>query len=81
MRGGKDAAEENTKQFEKCADVIKSVGKKVGILQKIAAAGPFVEEWNKAYDGVKSNLEEVDIAGALSAAALSSKDSKELVSV
>ncbi|KAB8356399.1 hypothetical protein FH972_023982 [Carpinus fangiana] len=78
VRGGRDALDENTKQMERCAEIIKNAGKKVGILQKVVAAGPFVDEWNKAYDGVKSGLEEVDIAAALSAAALASKDSREL---
>ncbi len=53
--------------------------KKVGVLQKDPASGPFVEEWKKAYESVSDSLEEVDIAPALSAAALSIKDENELV--
>lgn len=76
---GKDA-DENAKQFQQCLDAIKNGGKKVGVLLKDQSAGPFVDEWKKAYEEVSKDLEEVDIASALSTAALSVKDEKELVS-
>ena len=53
--------------------------KKVGILSKVACTGPFIEEWNKVYDDVKSDLEEVDVSPAVSSAALAVKDKDELV--
>ncbi|KAG8526310.1 FACT complex subunit spt16 [Bacidia gigantensis] len=77
---GKDS-EENAKQFEKCLDVIKSAGKKVGTLPKDTAAGPFADEWKKALGDVSKDVEEVDISTALSAAAFSAKDETELRSM
>ncbi|TKA65846.1 FACT complex subunit spt16 [Cryomyces minteri] len=74
---GKDA-EQNAKQFERCLEIIKTAGKKVGIIAKDTASGPFVEEWKKAYGDVPKEVEEVDITTALSAAALAVKDEKEL---
>ncbi|KAI4288662.1 MAG: hypothetical protein L6R35_002080 [Caloplaca aegaea] len=71
-------SEQNAKQFEKCLEVIKSSGKKVGILAKDTATGPFAEEWKKAYGGVAKEMEEVDISPALSIAALAVKDETEL---
>ncbi|KAM3086959.1 FACT complex subunit spt16 [Clarireedia jacksonii] len=73
---GKDA-EQNEKLFTKIADVIKSSGKKIGILPKDTSNGPFIDEWKKVYADVK-DVEEVDIAPALSAAALAVKDENEL---
>ncbi|TGO32871.1 hypothetical protein BHYA_0282g00020 [Botrytis hyacinthi] len=73
---GKDAAA-NEKLFAKIADVIKSSGKKVGILPKDTSSGPFIDEWKKIYTEIK-DVEEVDIAPALSAAALAVKDENEL---
>lgn len=75
---GKDA-EENAKQFQQCLDVMKAAGKKVGVLTKDQSNGPFVEEWKKAYGDIFKDVEEVDCALALSSAALSVKDEKELV--
>jgi hypothetical protein len=40
-----------------------------------------VDEWRKAFDDISKDVEEVDIANALSAAALSAKDENELVSL
>ncbi|KAF2839097.1 SPT16-domain-containing protein [Patellaria atrata CBS 101060] len=74
---GKDA-EENAKQFEKCLEVIKGAGKKVGVLTKDAATGPFGDEWSKAFGEVSKDLETVDISPVLSGAALAIKDEKEL---
>lgn len=76
---GKDA-EENKQQFQKCLEAMKAAGKKVGVLTKDQSAGPFVEEWKKAYGDNFKDVEEVDCALALSSAALSVKDEKELVS-
>ncbi|KAI4145361.1 MAG: hypothetical protein L6R39_003823 [Caloplaca ligustica] len=68
----------NAKQFEKCLDLIKSSGKKVGVLAKDTPSGPFAEEWKKAFGDIFKDIEEVDIAPALSLAALSVKDETEL---
>ena len=54
--------------------------KKVGVLPKDSAQGPFIDEWKAAFGNVSQDLEEVDISGAISQAALSIKDENELVS-
>ncbi|OJD37458.1 fact complex subunit spt16 [Diplodia corticola] len=74
---GKDA-EENAKQFQQCLEGMKAAGKKVGVLTKDQSTGPFVEEWKKSYGDIFKDAEEVDCALALSSAALSVKDEKEL---
>ncbi|KAI0394321.1 FACT complex subunit SPT16 [Xylariaceae sp. FL0594] len=74
---GKDAAA-NEQQFITIADTIKSAGKKVGILAKDTSKGPFVDEWKKVFREKCTDVEEVDIAAALSAAAFSIKDETEL---
>ncbi|KAK4984929.1 FACT complex subunit spt16 [Elasticomyces elasticus] len=74
---GKDA-EENAKQFERCLEIIKGAGKKVGVLAKDTSTGPFAEEWKRVYGDIAKEVEEVDIAGALSNTALSVKDEGEL---
>lgn len=58
-----------------------SVGhqKKVGILPKDTSTGPFIDEWKKVYANISKDVEEVDIAAALSSAALAVKDENELV--
>jgi nucleosome binding factor SPN SPT16 subunit len=53
--------------------------KKVGILPKDTSNGPFIDEWKKIYGDISKQIEEVDIAPALSAAALAVKDENELV--
>ena len=53
--------------------------KKVGILPKDTSNGPFIDEWKKTYADISNKVEEVDIAPALSAAALAVKDENELV--
>ncbi|KKK24131.1 hypothetical protein P175DRAFT_0523793 [Aspergillus ochraceoroseus IBT 24754] len=73
--------EEKTKVFEKCIGVIKAAGPKVGILPKDTAAGPFAEDWKRIYGNISGELEEVDIAPALSTACFSIKDTDELVSI
>ena len=52
---------------------------KLGILPKDTSSGPFVEEWKKHYETIAKDVEEVDIAPALSAAAFSIKGQQELV--
>ena len=74
---GKDN-DENKKLFGKCADAIKNAGNKVGVLNKIPASGPFADEWREVYNTIKADLEEVEIAPALSAAALTVKGETEL---
>ncbi|OBT83334.1 hypothetical protein VE02_08548 [Pseudogymnoascus sp. 03VT05] len=74
---GKDA-DQNEKLFQKIADVIKSAGKKVGVLSKDTSNGPFIDEWKKVYGDISKDVEEVDVAPAISAAALAVKDENEL---
>ncbi|KAK4241309.1 FACT complex subunit-domain-containing protein [Achaetomium macrosporum] len=74
---GKDAAE-NEKLFLKITDAIKATGKKVGVLTKDTSKGPFIDEWKKVYAENCKDVEEVDIAHALSAGAFSVKDETEL---
>ncbi|KAL2165959.1 hypothetical protein VTG60DRAFT_3561 [Thermothelomyces hinnuleus] len=73
----KDAAE-NEKLFTKITDAIKAAGKKVGVLTKDTSKGPFVDEWKKAFTENCKDIEQVDIAQALSAGAFSVKDETEL---
>ncbi|PWY68043.1 FACT complex subunit spt16 [Aspergillus heteromorphus CBS 117.55] len=89
LRGGKFPVEilvtskdpeEKMKSFEKCIEVIKNAGKRVGILARDTTTGPFAEDWRKAYTAVSKDVEEVDISPALSAA-FSVKDTDELVSI
>lgn len=54
--------------------------KKVGVLPKDTSSGPFINEWKKVYGDISKDVEEVDVAPALSAAALAIKDENELVS-
>lgn len=51
----------------------------MGILAKETPVGPFATEWQAAYAGIKSEMEEVDVTNAFSAAAMSVKDENELV--
>lgn len=60
------------------ADVV-ALQKKVGVLPKDTSNGPFIDEWKKIYGDISKQTEEVDIAPALSAAALAIKDENELV--
>lgn len=53
--------------------------KKVGIIAKDTSAGPFADEWKKAYGDISKEVEEVDISLALSGAAFAVKDEIELV--
>ncbi|OJJ73056.1 hypothetical protein ASPBRDRAFT_195684 [Aspergillus brasiliensis CBS 101740] len=89
LKGGKIPVEilvtskdpdEKMKSFEKCIDVIKNAGNKVGVLPKDTTAGPFAEDWKKVYTTLSNEIEEVDISPALSAT-LSVKDTDELVSI
>ncbi|KAL4898438.1 FACT complex subunit-domain-containing protein [Aspergillus ambiguus] len=73
--------EEKAKIFEKCLEIIKSSGPKVGLLPKDTTTGPFAEEWKRAFGNISQEIEEVDIAPALSSAAFSIKDTDELVSI
>lgn len=77
---GKDAGE-NAKQFEKCLDVIKGAGKRIGVIAKDTPAGPFADEWKKAYGDISKDVEEFDISTALSAAAFAVKDENELLAM
>lgn len=74
--------ESKTKAFEKCLDIIKGAGKKVGtITAKKEPTGPFVDEWKKAYGDISKDTQEVDISPALSIAAFAVKDENELLAV
>lgn len=74
---GKDAAE-NERHFIKITDAIKAAGKKVGVLTKDTSSGPFIDEWKKIYADNCKDVEQVEIAPALSTAAFSVKDEAEL---
>ncbi|KAI9819818.1 MAG: FACT complex subunit spt16 [Thelocarpon impressellum] len=74
---GKDA-DHNAKLFKQVVDVITAAGKKVGTIAKDNSIGPFVDEWKKAFGAISGSVEEVDVAPALSAAALAVKDENEL---
>lgn len=76
---GKDA-DENAKQFERCLDIIKNAGKKVGVISKDASTGPFVQEWKTAFADISKEVEEFDIGPALSAV-MAVKDENELRSI
>ncbi len=52
--------------------------KKVGVLTKDTSRGPFIDEWKKTFASSCKDIEEVDIATALSAGAFSVKDEAEL---
>ncbi|KAK6415995.1 FACT complex subunit spt16, partial [Oleoguttula sp. CCFEE 5521] len=73
---GKDAAE-NTAQFERCLEIIKNAGKKVGVIKREDSTGPFVTEWKSAFSEISKDVEEVEISPALSAV-MSVKDQGEL---
>ena len=49
------------------------------MIPKDASAGPFVDEWKKAYGDISKEVEEVDTSLALSGAAFAVKDENELV--
>lgn len=51
----------------------------MGILPKDTSAGPFVDEWKRAFGDISKEVEEVDISSALSSAAFAVKDEDELV--
>ncbi|EPS27400.1 FACT complex subunit spt16 [Penicillium oxalicum] len=72
--------ETKTKAFEKCIDVIKGAGKKVGTLPKDTTTGPFADDWKRAFSEISKDVEEVDITPALSSA-FAIKDPEELVSI
>lgn len=76
MVRGKDA-EENTKQFERCLDIIKNAGKKVGVVTGEKSTGPFVAEWKTAFADISKEVEEFDISPALSTV-MAVKDENEL---
>ncbi|BDD57948.1 FACT complex subunit spt16 [Monascus purpureus] len=73
--------EQKLKAFEKCLDIIKNAGKKIGILPKDSTSGPFADDWKRSFSDLSKEVEEVDIAPALSSAAFSVKDTDELVSI
>ncbi|ETN46105.1 uncharacterized protein HMPREF1541_00289 [Cyphellophora europaea CBS 101466] len=72
--------ETRTEAFQKCIEVIKAAGKKVGVISKFDATGPFVDEWKRMFSETAKELEEVDISTALSMA-FAIKDENELRSV
>jgi Xaa-Pro aminopeptidase len=70
--------ESKTKAFEKCLEVIKGAGKKVGTLPKDTTTGPFADDWKRTFSEISKEVEEVDITPALSSA-FAIKDPEELV--
>ncbi|EAS37200.2 FACT complex subunit spt16 [Coccidioides immitis RS] len=71
--------ETKIKAFEKCLDVIKSSGDKVGTLSKDTSSGPFADEWKRTFSETLKTIEEVDIAPALSSVCFSIKSQEELI--
>ncbi|KAJ5476949.1 FACT complex subunit s.t1.c16 [Penicillium diatomitis] len=72
--------ETKTKAFEKCIDVIKGAGTKVGTLPKDTTTGPFADDWKRAFSEISKDVEEVDITPALSSA-FAIKDPEELIAI
>jgi nucleosome binding factor SPN SPT16 subunit len=72
--------EENKKQIQACLETLKKAGKKVAVLKKDSATGPFADEWKAAFQeaGFKEE-DQADLGLILSNAALSVKDQRELV--
>ncbi|EEH38707.2 FACT complex subunit spt16 [Paracoccidioides lutzii Pb01] len=90
LKGGKIPVEilvttkdtdQKAKVFEKCLDVIKNAGKKVGTLPKDTSSGPFADEWKRVFSEISKEVEEVDIAPALSSVAFAVKGPEELISM
>lgn len=52
----------------------------MGTLAKDTTSGPFAEEWKRVFGEISKDIEEVDIAPALSSVAFSVKGPEELVS-
>ena len=73
--------ETKTEAFDKCLDIIKGAGKKTGTIAKAEATGPFADDWKRAFGDLSKDVEEIDIAPALSLAAFSVKDEAELRSM
>jgi nucleosome binding factor SPN SPT16 subunit len=72
--------ETRTEAFEKCVDVIKGAGKKIGTIARSEATGPFADEWRKIYGDAGKDVDEVDISQALSTV-FAVKDETELRSM
>ena len=53
----------------------------MGTIAKDASAGPFADEWKRAFGDISKEVEEFDISLALSSAAFAVKDENELVGV
>lgn len=49
-------------------------------MPKDSTSGPFADDWKRSFSDLSKEVEEVDIAPALSSAAFSVKDTDELVS-
>lgn len=76
VRGKDEAA--NSQIFKDLAEVIKKSGKKIGVIAKDSAQGPFVNDWKKVYPSEVEGVEEVDVAPVFSSF-LAIKDDAELV--
>ncbi|KAF2861548.1 FACT complex protein [Piedraia hortae CBS 480.64] len=76
MVRGKDATE-NKQQFMRIVEKMTAAGKKVGVVSKDQASGPFVTEWKEVFDSQAKGLERVDINLALSSV-MAVKDEREL---
>lgn len=76
MRGKDEAA--NSQIFKDLVEVIKKSGKKIGVIAKDSAQGPFVNDWKKVYPSEIEGVEEVDVTPVFSAF-LAIKDDTELV--
>jgi len=72
--------ETRSEAFQKCLDIIKGAGKKVGALPKIETTGPFADEWKKLFGEASKEVEEVDVSAGLSQA-MAVKDEEELKAI
>lgn len=72
--------ETRSEAFSKCVEIIKSAGKKTGVLPKIETTGPFADEWKKIFSEASKDVEEVDISVGLSQS-MAIKDEEELKAI
>ncbi|KAG9301417.1 hypothetical protein G9A89_018089 [Geosiphon pyriformis] len=72
----------NRKLFEQIAAIVKEISpeKRIGIIPKQRYSGGFIEDWNKVYDEIKTDLVEVDVSSGV-ASSLAIKDEDELKTI
>ncbi|CAG8535911.1 12681_t:CDS:10 [Ambispora leptoticha] len=70
----------NRKLLEQICNIMLETNaeKRIGILPKQKYTGSFLEEWQKVYENIKSDIQEVDVSAGV-ASSLSIKDEDELL--